>query len=280
MHKTIAALSLALLTACGGGGGGSSSAPVAAAPPPPSQDTPTPSPVEEDTTTVQLLGVVTPGVADLFADVDLRVQHLVSVANDVLAHSDVRLRFEMTHLEVVGYPDEIDIETALDDLTFARHPELNHIADLRANVQADLVVLFRPYANDGHCGFAWLGGFGTQGDLSNPAERDYGYSVVAANCSDYTLLHELGHNMGLAHSRDETLGAGTFTWARGHGEMNDFVTIMASPAQFNAVRLPRMSSPVLECNGKACGVDGEDEVRGADAVRALGVVKGQVAGYY
>ena len=68
----------------------------------------------------------------------------------------------------------------LQDLTFARHAAFADTATLRDDVEADLVTLIRPYANDGLCGYAWIGGYGTGGDFGNPAEADYAYSVAGS----------------------------------------------------------------------------------------------------
>lgn len=276
--------SLCCLVACGGGGSSAPAVqPTLAQPATATVDDPTSANVDtsqtEDKTQIRLLGLYTDGVTEHATDVDLRIQHLVNVANDILTESGVRLEFVLDHLEWVDYPDQPPIEQALHELTFAEHASIAHVSDLRDTTQADLVVLFRPYANDGQCGFAWIGGYQTDGDFSHSDEPDYAYSVVASNCSDYTLLHELGHNLGLAHSRREDPDGGSLTYGAGFGLNGDFVTIMASPSQFNATQLPRLASPGLNCNDTPCGVDHNDAERGADAVRALRIAQDQVAGY-
>jgi hypothetical protein len=276
------------LTGCGGGGGGGSAPEPATAISPQSATTNNSAVTTQNSTVLQqapaateikLLALYTSGLEQQFTDPDLRVQHLVNVANDVAAQSGVELNLILEHIEWVDYPDHYPISQALDDLTLASHASLNHIPALRDQVEADLVVLVRPYANDGNCGYAWIGGYDTEGDFSNPAEADYGFSVVAGDCSDYTLLHEVGHNMGLAHSRRESPDGGTYDYAVGHGLDSDFVTIMASPTEFNATQLPRFSSPSLVCNGNPCGVAHTNAVDGADAVRTINVSKLQVAEY-
>ncbi|XOV82916.1 MAG: reprolysin-like metallopeptidase [bacterium] len=291
IHNFLGVSLLLLISACGGGGGGGSSAGTANAPPvastnPPAPTAPAPQaepaaqpPSEPQTTEIKLLALYSPGVADQFTSPDLRISHLLNVANDVVTNSGIELRFSLAHIEWVDYPDFAPAPQALDDLTFASHSAFAAVEQLRAAHEADLVVLFRSYANDGHCGYAWIGGFQTQGDFSNPAEADFGYSVVAANCSDYMLLHELGHNLGLAHSRRESADGGTFDYATGYGMDDNFATIMASPDVFSAPQLPRLSSPELTCNGAPCGVAHTDSDRGSDAVRALNISKDQVAAY-
>ncbi len=288
--KTLCTLALcAALTACGGGGGGGGSSDAPASTPPPQTTAPGNNPPDNpppadppttasETTEIKLLALYTSGVADQFVDPDLRIQHLVNVANDVLAQSGVALTFSANHVEWVDYPDQRPSTQALEELTFGADPSVSHIAGLRNQTESDLVVLFRPYANDGHCGYAWLGGYRTNGDFSDPAEADFGYSVVSANCSDYTLLHELGHNLGLAHSRREDPDGGTFEYALGYGMDGGFATIMASPDEFAAPQLPRLSSPELDCNGEPCGIT-HTAANGSDAVRALRISKDQVAEY-
>ena len=283
----VLALALACLAACGGGGGGGggggsgTAQTTAEAPKPAPPTTPAPRTPTEETSApqeepaqgaapeVDLLVLFTAGVATQFADPELRIAHMVNVANDVLTESGVDGGFTLADHREVDYPDGLGATTALDDLTHATHPAFADVAAWRDATAADLVVLVRPYANDGYCGYAWVGGYLSGGDFSSPAEADFGFAVVAANCSDYTLGHELGHNLGLAHSRREEPDGGTWPYSVGHGVDQDFVTLMASPEVFNAPRLPRLASPDLACNAQPCGVPHSDAAHGADAARTL-----------
>ena len=94
------------------------------------------------------------------------------------------------------------------------------------------------------------------------------------------VAHEMGHIMGLTHSRRQDGYGGTFDYSTGYGVDSLFATIMANPAAFNTTtRLGRFSSPNLGCFGQACGVDA-NMINGADAVRSLGISRVQIGSYY
>jgi len=283
-NKLWLALVISLLTGCGGGGGGSSELPNNSAPTTTPAETPAQSPapppapvLPTSNTKITVLALVTPGLDTLYTDPALRIDHLVNVSNRILSDSGVALEFQLSGIQSVDYPDDVDSELALEDVTAGSHSSLSNVAALRAELSADLVVLFRPFANDGRCGIAWIGGFQTNGNLASSA--DFGYSVVAANCADFTLLHELGHNLGLAHSREETPEGGSFAYGLGFGRSGEFATVMASPSLFAAPRLPRLSSPNVDCLGKPCGISHTDTSRGADAAFAVQQTMQQVADY-
>jgi len=212
-----------------------------------------------------------------------RINQLISVANQIYQDSGISITLRPVHHARVPFRAAGgDIYQQLDQLTAGNHPAFAQVKNWRERFGADLVVLFRPLDLQSQlCGLANLGGYGTLGDMTSFNEKDFAYSVVAIDCPiSSALAHEVGHNMGLTHSHQEDGTGGTFPFATGYGVSGQFTTVMASPRSFgNATRLPRFSDPSAQCMGMACGVDHQDMNHGADAVRALNMVRYQVASY-
>lgn len=217
------------------------------------------------------------------ARTETRINQLFSVANQIYRDSGVGITLRPVHHRPVYYPQSYDMYTMLDNLTFGDHPSLSNVADLRSSYGADLVMLFTPLPDEASvCGLANLGGFNTRGDFQSFDDRDYAFSVIGIDCPFSSVVaHEAGHNMGLTHSHAEDGQGGTFPFATGHAEHGLFATVMADPSYFgDAERVARFSNPELNCFGRPCGVDHTDPDFGADAVRALNLVRFQIANYY
>jgi hypothetical protein len=165
-----------------------------------------------------------------------------------------------------------------------RSGSFSDLDTLKANSNADIVVLMVPDnpASD-LCGLANLGGFGSRGDFLSESNRANANGTVYINCGDdTTTVHEIGHILGLGHSRkQDPIEGGTFSWAVGYGVNTDFVTVMAYGSEFaGANTILKHASPDIACNNLPCGIAKTDSANGADAVEALRVSQYQVANYY
>lgn len=192
-----------------------------------------------------------------------RINHIVAVTNDIYRASNVNIELNALRIDKVDYPQSFNTTQALNHAT--GESEQSYFAEqrqIRDAIGADVMILLRPYVDDGICGQAWVN--------NSFNSTYYMVSHTSIDCGDEVNAHELGHNMGLLHSRKQGDTGSTFPFALGHGVDASFTTVMAYPSAFDgAQRLFKFSSPDLDCSGQPCGVDRNDSVNGADAVYAL-----------
>jgi len=195
-------------------------------------------------------------------DAKSRIEHLIATTNKI--YQDSKLDIKLHAVKIMKYPSLDDSKKSSEILSQIREDE--NIKKIRDEVGADEVIIYRPYANDGVCGIGYMNSSLKSSSTAKYA-KDYTYAHVTIDCGGYVTAHEVGHNMGLGHSYKQN-SKGAFSYARGHGVENNFVTVMAYTSTYNAKKIYKFSSPKLDCNGLPCGVEegNEDE---ADAVKAL-----------
>jgi hypothetical protein len=211
-------------------------------------------------TTIDLMILYTIGLANNYPGSQLaaRLNELVAIANTAYSDSEVYITLNLVHTAQVSYSDTVSNSTALNQLTNGESV-FSGVDSLRTAYGADLVALVRPFSSShSTCGLAWLNG--AEGwDISLYADTGYasildgeysGGSTVYY-CSDLTLTHELGHNMGCNHDRAHSSGTGAYTYSYGYGIEGTFGTIMS----YMDPEMSVFSNPVLSCNGYECGID-------------------------
>jgi hypothetical protein len=246
-----------------------------------------------------------------------RIQYLVALLDQALIDSDTGLRARLVHLSAVNASETASNEATLYDLQDGAGDgvasdntpngagqDFSALATIRDAVGADLVTLIRRhYRGSGSvdrsgsgCGIAFVNG--GQSDTIGAADAPNGVSVVSdfidgndtnlgngyAFCSPYTFAHEIGHNLGFAHNREDTTdGSGVRAFAHGHRVDCEFRTIMAygsdgsvncPGAGANEEEAPYFSNPdITLCpDGAACGSsDASDPADNARAAREEGL---------
>ncbi|MUV13734.1 hypothetical protein GN331_05870 [Lysobacter sp. HX-5-24] len=260
-----------------------------------------------NTVTVDLLIGYTAGLRTQLggaSQTQTRLTNLIDVANDTFVQSQVDAQIRLVQSMEVNYPDNTANRVALMELSAvtcansnatdrtlpsggvtcspaARPAALAALVNAREQVGADLVTLIRPLRmpDQQSCGVAWMLG-GAQQPFNSTSD-DFAFSVVSdssgagfpsngSTCRNESLIHELGHNMGLQHDRtaaagaDAVLDADEFPHhAFGFGyNTATFFTVMAV-RQTGQTGIRVFSTPNLSiCQGQPCGIaDQADNVR-------------------
>ncbi|MDO3385374.1 M12 family metallo-peptidase [Gilvimarinus sp. SDUM040013] len=243
-----------------------------------------------DVATIDVLLAYSTGLAtELGAGLQARLDYLIAVANQAYEDSGIYQRLRVVHTVEVAYSDTESNSTALYALTpaFTTPASLSDLPTLRNTYGADLVALIRRYQYPEHsgCGVAWVNGFNNAGTVVG--DDDYGYSVTSDGldyidggpqysfCSDLTLAHELGHNMGSTHDRDHTSTNPVFSYSYGHGFDQVFGTVMS----YYNPEVTLFSTPNIDCDDQLpCGIADPDP-DAADNVRSINNVRFEVAAF-
>ncbi|GAA5442374.1 hypothetical protein Misp06_00548 [Microbulbifer sp. NBRC 101763] len=251
--------------------------------------------------TIKIAVWYTDPAAQHTGDISVMVDNLISTSNRIYENNGLDIQLELVDSREYSKDDLLINRANLDEFSglaeyFAQdstptYDEITQVAPGPVGVQrqlfeADMVALLgkgEEVWENGRfqgtrCGVAWSG-IGSDG-VMHPSAKRLAYSLTAVDCggTDLTFIHELGHNMGLTHSRQQgDTSGGVYYWGLGYGVNNSFSTIMAYPSAFGrgAVRLDTFSDPDKICSGFPCGQRDR-----ADAHRALGPIIDDVAGYY
>ncbi len=186
-------------------------------------------------------------------------QNCINTSNSAYANSDIGpLVLNLVHTEEVNYSETGSASTDLGRLQGTNDGFIDNVHQLRDTHAADLVAMLVDSFNA--CGIGYL----------SPFTAANGFTVTDTGCAvgNLSFPHEIGHNMGATHDRDNAGGA-VYSYAYGHrwngtnGQL--YRSVMAySPGS----RVPYFSNPDINYQGTPTGVNNsEDNARCHDNTR-------------
>ena len=218
-----------------------------------------PYPVEEGrlaTTTTQLdiLMAYTPAArayAGSASAMRAAIHSHIALANRCYANSDMPIVMRPVGIVETSYTEASTFNDDLTRLQSTNDGVMDELHTLRTTRGADLVALIRRNSAAGVAGLAYVNsGNGDAGFIP------WAFSVTADIWASGNIAfpHEVGHNMGCWHDRDNSSGA-THPYAYGwrfYG--NDSVQYITVMAYYPGTRIPHFSNPTINYQGVATGV--------------------------
>ncbi len=224
------------------------------------------------TNTLDVLVIYTQEAESYYEDADGFLAHVhanFTSANMAFEDSLVDLKLRPQEVRKISYSQtQDDMEADLEYITSS-----SEIAAIRNQVGADLVCFFRLDDNSDSSGLAWIlkdtGGDNTRG-----------YSVVStfASLSGLIFQHEIGHNLGGAHDRENSDNGGLYPYSHGHrftgSDSREYRTVMAyAPGSL----INQFSNPNIEYENTPTGIASGEQ--SADNARSFNNVAAIVNGY-
>lgn len=208
----------------------------------------------------------------------------IASANNVSANSSLGINFNLVYSGLVEY-NETSGGTSLSEMTDQDDGILDEVHALRATVGADMVAMFNLISDVG--GVAWL-----LNDANGDKNSAFSVTRVQQASDSYTFIHELGHNMGIGHNKDQKVQPGNTnwknwpenTWSGGWrweaSDSNLYCDVMSYPGGNYyddgrySIRIPNFSDPQFIHLGAAAG----DPVEG-DGARTIRVMRNVIGKY-
>jgi hypothetical protein len=214
----------------------------------------------DDGATIDVLVLWTPAArvaAGGLTQIQQLVQLGIAETNTAYSNSGIVQRVRLVDSEELNYTESTG-GIAKDLLQIATSPT---VAALRDKYGADVVSLWVS-TSESACGIGYLLADPT---FSPSSLAPYGFSVAELDCATgyYTFGHEMGHNMGAAHAKDDlnpdgSVPAGAYAYSNGYKQTigtDRFRTVMAYDCNPSCVRIQYFSNPAVTYHSMPVGID-------------------------
>ncbi len=214
---------------------------------------------------VGLMIVYTPNAMNWAAGqggINLVIAQAVQNGQLALDNSTSGITLRLVRSALINYTESGSSSTDLNRLTSTSDGYMDEVHQWRNLYGADMVDIFEDVEDTG--GIAWLLG-------SMAGQPGYAFSLVRVKQVGwtYTMIHELGHNFGCHHRKDQVTqpGPGIFSYSAGWRWIGNngsrYCSVMSYQETwdgYSVAQVPYFSSPLVLYQGVAAGdaVDGDN----------------------
>jgi len=197
----------------------------------------------------------------------------VAEANDTYVRSLVAAELHLVYAGEVAYTESGDATTDLNRLQNPTDGQLDGVHALRNQYGADLVCLFTEAMN-------YYAGLGYVMNPPRAGFADHAFTVVRRMFANgqYVFAHEIGHNLGCQHDRNNATASGSFAYSYGHRFVAGITTYRTVMAYAPGVPIPHFSNPSVTYKGVATGVSA-GQATAADNAQTLNLTVPVAAGF-
>ncbi|GEM_PF-1692250 len=193
-----------------------------------------------------------------------RIDKAVAEANNAFLNSQINAKLNLVHAQQINYTESGDMGTDLGRLQKSTDGFLDDVLTLRATYKADLVSLVVEQAGN-------IAGIGYVMTWVNTGFKDWAFTVVGRvyTGSYNTLAHEVGHNLGCAHDRQNSSSQAAYPYSYGYRFTGSngvqYRTIMAYAP---GTPIPNYSNPNVLYMGVPTGIP-DGQPNSADNARTI-----------
>ncbi|MFN2375093.1 MAG: reprolysin-like metallopeptidase [Candidatus Binatia bacterium] len=215
---------------------------------------------------IRILVAYTPAAAAASADIEAEAQLAVDAANTAYQNSGMATRLDLIATTETDYVESGDISVDLFRLRSTGDGHMDELHSLRNAWLADFVSLLSANGG-GYCGIGAL--MTTVSQAFAPSALNVVWLPCAA--TNWTMAHELGHNMGCHHERANATSTPATEWAYGYQQpAGSFRTVMATTEECPGAcpRVAHFSNPDVDFLGEPTGI-ASSQVDAADCSLAI-----------